>query len=112
MPNYQPRDIVLISFPFTNLKNTKKRPALVLLNVGDGDVLVARITGKVMDTDFDVKITEWKQVGLILPSIVRLNKLGTIDESVIEKKLGAVHEKDWNMVQIAIKKLLERIGEV
>lgn len=112
MPNYQSRDIVLISFPFTNLKKTKKRPALVLLNVGDGDVLVARITSKAMDADFDAEIKEWKQAGLILPSIVRLHKLGTIDGSVIEKKLGVVHEKDWEKIQIVIKKLLGRINNI
>lgn len=112
MPNYRSRDIVLISFPFTNLKKKKKRPALVLLAVGDGDVIVARITSKIMNTNFDVTIEEWRHAGLILPSVVRLNKLGTIEESIIEKKLGVVHDKDWKRVHITIKKLFERIEEV
>lgn len=110
MPSYQSRDIVLIAFPFTNLKKKKKRPALILLSVGDGDVIVARITSKITDTNFDVIIEEWGLVGLILPSIVRLNKLGTIEECVIERKLGVIHEKDWKKVQIIIKRLFEKIG--
>lgn len=108
MMHYKPRDVVLIAFPFTHLKKTKKRPALVLLNVGDGDVLVARITSKLMDTDFDVMIMEWKKAGLIFPSVVRLHKIGTIAESVIEKKIGVFHEKDWKNARAVITKLFRK----
>ncbi|MDP2630818.1 MAG: type II toxin-antitoxin system PemK/MazF family toxin [Candidatus Uhrbacteria bacterium] len=95
MPLYKPGDVVLIAFPFTHLKKTKKRPALVLLNVGDNDVIVARITSKLTHTNFDVVIREWENAGLISVSIVRIHKLGTIEESVIEKKIGVLDKKDW-----------------
>ena len=105
MAHYKPCDVVLIAFPFTHLKKVKKRPALVLLNVGDGDVLVARITSKIIDTDFDVTITEWKNAGLIFPSVVRLHKIATIEETAIEKKIGVLCVKDWKNARVAIKKL-------
>ncbi len=111
MPHYQPRDVVLISFPFTDLKKKKKRPALVLLRVGDGDVLVARITSKSMNTSFDVIVSQWRHAGLLLPSIVRLHKLGTIDEGVIEKKLGTIATIDWKEILSRIEKLFEQIKE-
>lgn len=109
MAHYKPRDVVLISFPFTHLRETKKRPALILLNVGDGDVLVARITSKIMDTDFDIAIREWKNAGLIFPSVVRLHKIGTIQEDVIEKKIGILPDKDWKNARAVIKKLFKTI---
>ncbi len=109
MPLYQSGDVVLIAFPFTHLKKTKKRPALVLLDVGDNDVLVARITSKLTDTNFDVTIGEWKKAGLILPSIVRIHKLGTIEGNAIEKKIGILHKKDWTNVCATLGKLLRAV---
>jgi mRNA interferase MazF len=41
MINYQPGDLVLVAFPFTG-GGSKVRPALVLLDTGDDDILVAR----------------------------------------------------------------------
>lgn len=46
MTVYSFGDIVLIGFPHTNLQGVSKRPALVLYDPGDQDVLVARITHK------------------------------------------------------------------
>lgn len=37
-------EIVLLSFPFADATGTRRRPALVLLDTGDEDLVVARIT--------------------------------------------------------------------
>ena len=44
MTTYNFGDIVLIGFPHTDLQGISKRPAIVLYDSGDQDVLVARIT--------------------------------------------------------------------
>jgi len=44
MTNYKCGDIVLIGFPHTDFQGISKRPAIVLYDSGDKDVLVARIT--------------------------------------------------------------------
>jgi hypothetical protein len=41
MTNYQVGDLVLVDFPFTVSGPGKPRPALVILDTGDADVLVA-----------------------------------------------------------------------
>ena len=109
MPLYHQGDVVLIAFPFTHLKKTKKRPALVLLNVGDNDLIVARITSKLTHTDFDVTISKWKEIGLLMPSIVRIHKPGTIEEGIIEKKIGTLDKKDWMNVYTIARKLFREI---
>jgi mRNA interferase MazF len=42
MITYNFGDIVLIGFPHTDLQGVSKRPAIVLFDSGDQDVLVAR----------------------------------------------------------------------
>lgn len=44
MTTYKWGDVLLVAFPRTDAKGTVKRPALVLYDKGDEDVMVARIT--------------------------------------------------------------------
>ncbi len=44
-------EIVLIRFPFSDSSEAKKRPALILKDTEDGDVIVNRITSKIKDTN-------------------------------------------------------------
>jgi hypothetical protein len=37
-------DIVLLKFPFTDGKTYKRRPALIIKDFDDGDIIVCRIT--------------------------------------------------------------------
>lgn len=39
-------EIVLLRFPFTDEKKFKKRPALMLIDTVDGDIVVCRITSR------------------------------------------------------------------
>jgi len=49
-------DIVLLKFPFTDSKTFKRRPALIINDFNDGDIIVCRITSQVYQTQNDVKI--------------------------------------------------------
>ncbi len=66
----RPGDVVLLLFPFTGAEGAKKRPALVLLDTGDDDVVVARITSQIARGDLDVELAQWQQEGLLAPSVV------------------------------------------
>jgi mRNA interferase MazF len=59
MTIYKFGDIVLIGFPHTDLQGISKRPAIVLYDSGDQDVLLARITTQEYTTEADYKIHEW-----------------------------------------------------
>ncbi|WP_333356013.1 hypothetical protein [Microcoleus sp. N3A4] len=50
---------------------------MVLLDTGDEDMIIAKITSQIPRTTFDVEIREWQQAGLNRPSAVRLHKLNT-----------------------------------
>lgn len=80
--SYHPGEVLLLSFPFSDAIESKRRPALVHLDTGDQDVVVARVTSQSVQTNFDVELIEWQQAGLILPSIVRLHKVATLEKSL------------------------------
>lgn len=81
-------DIILLSFPFTDLKGKKIRPALVLV-VSDLDVIVAFITTQFKwQNPYDIFLEPNEANGLKKISLLRLSKITTIDMDLILGKLG------------------------
>ncbi len=87
-------EVVLLTFPFTDASGAKRRPALVLLDAGDEDVVVARITSSPALSEFDVRLQGWQDAGLLLPSTVRLHKLATLEKRLVTRTLGALSADD------------------
>lgn len=93
MTTYSPGDIVLCPFPFTDLTDVKRRPALVVsseeYNAAMGDVVLAPITSNLSAPPVpgDHRIQDWGESGLIGPSVVRA-KLTTIDSNLFVRTLG------------------------
>jgi mRNA interferase MazF len=87
MIQYKCGDIVLLAFPYSDTLNIKKRPALVILDTGDEDIISVRITTQIHNTDFDVIINNWQDSNLLAPSVIRCHKIATLDKSLVIKKL-------------------------
>jgi mRNA interferase MazF len=104
MMNYQPGELFLVAFPYTSGAQTKKRAALVILDTGDDDVLVARVTAQPQTTVFDVRLANWRRAGLLLPSTVRLHKLATIEKTTIVRRLGVMKAGDRRQVSSVLQK--------
>jgi len=102
---YDLGDIVLIGFPHTDFQGISKRPAVVLYDSGDQDVLVARITTQEYDTEADYKISQWQKSGLLAESYVRLGKQATIEKRFILKQLGKLEDREVE----ALKSILRRL---
>ena len=105
MDSYRPGEVILLSFPLANTTGTKRRPALVLLDAGDEDIVLARLTSQIHQTAFDVEIIDWQQAGLLLPSVARVHKLATIEKCLVERRLGTLTPNDWKRVRVKIKQL-------
>ena len=105
MTTYNKGDILLVSFPFTTGASGKNRPALVVLDSGDNDVLVARVTTQRHGTASDISIVHWRAAGLLAPSQVRLEKLVTLEKSLVRRTLGGLQPADKQAVGIALQKL-------
>jgi mRNA interferase MazF len=105
MAIYSPAEVLLLSFPFSDTTTSKRRPALVLLDTGDNDLIVAQITSQIYQTPFDVQLNDWQTAGLMLASVVRVHKLATLQKNLVERRLGQLTPNDWKNIQVAILQL-------
>ena len=97
MTLYKFGSIVLVLFSQSDGK-TKKRPALVILDTGDNDLILAPITTQERKNKDDYKIKNWQQGGLLLDSWVRLSKIACIGKENIERSLGEVSSHDKTQI--------------
>jgi mRNA interferase MazF len=105
MTAYKFGDIVLIGFPHTDMRGVSKRPALVLYDSGDQDVLVARVTTQEYLTKGDYKILDWRKGGLLAESYVRLGKQATLEKRHIIKRLGALESGEIENLKFILRKM-------
>jgi mRNA interferase MazF len=100
-------DILLIPFPFTDLKGNKIRPAIVLIN-SVSDITLAFISTQLKwkeATDLLLKPT--KNNGLKKESLLRLSKIATIDKNLALGRIGRIDTKDLKQVNFNLIKLLK-----
>ncbi len=101
-------EIVLLKFPFTDGKTFKKRPALIINDFNDGDIIVSRITSQIYNTKNDIYIEHWDKVGLKLPSVIRVHKLATLEKNMVETVMGEIDDELKNQVKVIISGLTDK----
>ena len=101
--SYTAGDLVLAVVPFSSGATAKLRPALVVLDTTDNDLVVARMTTQVHSTAWDVSVTEWKNAGLLGPGVIRLHKLTVLEKSLIHKRIGSLLPQDRQAVAIVLR---------
>lgn len=105
MTTYKFGDILLLGFPQTNLREKSKRPAVVLYDMGDLDILVARITSQEYFSVTDHKIKKWKEAGLLVESYIRATKMATLEKEMVLKKLGSLASGDIRVLKEILGKM-------
>lgn len=93
-------DIVLLSFPFTNLQAKKVRPAMVVsvdsYNSISNEAIFVFITSKRYANTFDMTIEEsdpsFKATGLKVQSTFRVSKLMSLEQKLAIRWIGRADE--------------------
>lgn len=100
-------DIVLVLFPFSDLKGQKLRPALVLAQAEFDNVILCQITSKSYSSKTAIKLTaaEFAEGGLPITSYIRPDKLFTAEISIIQKVAGKLNKKKKRIVLTAMRKM-------
>ena len=107
---FEPLEIVVVPFPFTDRQATKRRPALVVsssaFNAAHEQTILAMITSAAGGAwPSDVAIEDWQAAGLTVPCKVRF-KLFTLDNALILRRLGQFSKRDENRVRTALTQFL------
>jgi mRNA interferase MazF len=93
--------IVLVRFPFTDFSSIKRRPAIIISkeNENKKDVIAAFISSVIPESisSFDIMLQQndcdFCDTGLHKNSVVRLDKIMTIDKDLITGEIGALPNK-------------------
>lgn len=85
---------MIVAFPFSDQITFKRRPALVIADAGDGDLLLARITTAPAQEAADIFLLGWQSTGLLRPSWLRLAKLAVIAQSRVDRTIGTLGDED------------------
>ena len=92
--SYNVGEILLVKFPFTNLKKAKKRPILVIKATNHfGDIVCFQITSNELQTNLlKIKETDFKGSPLPIESYVKYDKCFTLSSEIVDKTLTKVNE--------------------
>lgn len=104
--------IVLTKFPFTDLTAIKRRPAVVVsrMESQNEDVIVAFISSVIPETScetdfiFDINHKDFKKSGLKTTSVIKLDKLATLNKSIFTGELGFVSNE--TLLELNIKLMI------
>jgi len=107
---FEPFEVVVVPFPFTDRAATRRRPALVVSSRGFIDshdqLILAMITSaKGNDWPSDVPLNDWRAARLSVPCRVRF-KLFTLVKTLIVRRVGSLANDDRESVREALSKCL------
>ncbi len=97
-------DVVVLEFPFSNLMDVKRRPALIIKIPKGDDIIVSQITGKSQEISVEIPISkkDFKKGELKIDSYIRLDKIFSIEKSLIKYKIGLLKQEKF-------KEILEKL---
>jgi mRNA interferase MazF len=103
-------DVVVIPFPFSDLSQSKRRPALIIASLEGDDKILCQITSKTIKDIYAISIdaNDFDIGSLKQPGNIRPNRLFTADSHIISYRAGHINNDKLNQV---VEKLLEIIKQ-
>jgi mRNA interferase MazF len=107
MPSYSKGEIVLVRYPFSDLSDTKVRPAVVVSAPHislDGFIVPLTSKGQSL-LPGEFILSDWKGAGLNVASAVKRG-LFTIHQNLIIKVIGAISPNDNERLELSLRSWL------
>lgn len=103
-------DIVVIPFPFSDLSDAKRRPALVLSDLKGDDVILCQITSQNVSDEYGVEfsLNDYSEGSLNQVSNIRPNRLFTADYKIILYKAGHITDQKYQEAVNQIMKIINK----
>ena len=98
MEGFVKGEIVVIEFPYSHLKDAKRRPILILKVPKGEDIIVLQITGSSYEKSVEIPIKkeDFRQGNLKRDSYIRIDKIASIEKSLIRYKIGSLKQDKFN----------------
>lgn len=107
MAKFVKGDVVVVPFPFSDLTQSKRRPALVVTSLEGDDVVLCQITSKAITDNYAVQLgdEDFATGNLKQPSNIRPNRIFTADSHIILYRVGTLRAEK-------LSEIIDRIVEI
>ncbi len=104
--------VVLVPFPFSDLSQAKRRPAVVPAAAGRGDWILCQVTSKPYADVRAIELanSDFEHGGLQLVSYARPGKLFTAHESLFVFETGVLRPASLKRITDRVVALVQRTG--
>lgn len=108
---YKQGEIIIVPFPFSDLRGIKQRPVLILSknqdNIESEDIITCGITSNLKNSKYSILIDNSNLVAGSIPikSRIKVNKIFTINKSIIKKNIAKIDE-------LSLKKIREEFSKL
>ena len=102
-------EVVLVPFPFSDLSQSKVRPAICLANAGRGDWVLCQITSSPYGDPAAVPLDapDFASGGLLVASFARPGKLFTAHTGLLVRSVGVLNSVAFSRVLSAVIAVLQ-----
>lgn len=103
-------DVVVIPFPFSDLTDTKRRPALVVAQLQGSDLILCQITSVDRGDPYAIGVTDADFVSGALhrPSFICANRVFTGEASLVQGCIGRISQRKLAEVTEMIVAILNK----
>lgn len=110
MAEFVKGDVVVVPFPFSDLTQAKRRPALVLAVLEGDDLILCQITSQQIKDRYAItlNVPDFKTGTLKQKSNIRPNRIFTVDRHIILYKAGHLRPEKIEEVINQVEKILKR----
>jgi mRNA interferase MazF len=101
-------DVVIVPFPFSDLTQSKRRPALVITALEGDDLILCQITSQPVRDNHSISLNDedFEEGSLKQSSNVRPNRIFTADSRIVLYRVGNLKAK--KLIEV-IEKMIEII---
>jgi mRNA interferase MazF len=103
-------EIVVVPFPFSDLTQSKRRPALVVAVLSGDDLVLCQITSRLISDQYTIALeaADFSSGSLRQSSNIRPNRLFTADRQIILSQVGQLKSEKLNEVIAKIIEILHQ----
>ncbi|MGB8656965.1 MAG: type II toxin-antitoxin system PemK/MazF family toxin [Candidatus Zixiibacteriota bacterium] len=107
MAKFVKGEVVVVPFPFSDLTQAKRRPALVIAGLEGEDLILCQITSQSIRDSYSIPLDDYdfETGSLRQQSNVRPNRIFTADTQIVSYRVG-------NLKRVKLTEVIEKVVEI